>query len=62
MALTQYNGQGRCYGMEFSGDTADKYTEEVRSWAQRIDWEVEHGTWNKMSVLRKEEEDYLIKF
>ena len=37
-ALTQYSGQGKCGQMECYEDTADRYREEVRSWAQRINW------------------------
>ena len=38
-ALTQYSGQGKCRRMSFGHD-ADEYREEVRSWAQRINWTV----------------------
>ena len=38
--LTQYSGQGRCRVVECFDDTADTFREEVRSWAQRINWSV----------------------
>ena len=39
-ALTQYSGQGKCRQVTFYDDAAHKYGEEVRSWAQRINWRV----------------------
>ena len=36
-ALTQYSGQGKCGEVRCYNDTADRYREEVRSWAQRIE-------------------------
>ena len=43
MALTQYNGQGKCQWVRCWHDTARKYREEVRSWARRINWT---GQWD----------------
>ena len=37
-ALTQYSGQGKCEWV--SCHYADKYREEVRAWARRINWTV----------------------
>ena len=39
-ALTQYSGQGKCGQVTWFDDAAHKYGEEVRSWAQRINWRV----------------------
>ena len=39
-ALTQYSGQGKCGQVEWYGDAADRYREEVTSWAQKINWDV----------------------
>ena len=52
-ALTQYNGQGRCSDVRFWDDTRDKYGEEVRSWAQRINLKAitEHNRVEKFSLL-----------
>ena len=37
-ALTQYSGQGKCRKVWCFADTAARYIEDVRSWAQRINW------------------------
>ena len=39
-ALTQYGGLGKCEEFKCHGDTADRYREEMRSWARRINWNV----------------------
>ena len=39
-ALTQYSGEGRCWSVEYFSVGADRYREEVRSWAQSINWDV----------------------
>ena len=39
-ALTQYSGEGRCWSVEYFCVGADRYREEVRSWAQSINWDV----------------------
>ena len=39
-ALAQYGGQGKCKEVECYGDTANKYREEVKIWARRINWRV----------------------
>ena len=38
MALTQYNGEGRCWLVKSFGETSDRYREEMWSWAWRIKW------------------------
>ena len=40
-ALTQYSGQGKCQWVQCDYETADKYREEVRSWAEKINWKLE---------------------
>ena len=40
MALTQYRGQGKCWEVACYRETANRYKEEVRSWAKRINWTV----------------------
>ena len=44
-ALAQYGGQGRCKEVECYGDTANKYREEVKIWARRINWRYEDCTY-----------------
>ena len=51
-ALTQYNGQGRCSDVRFWDDTRDKYGEEVRSWAQRINWKAITETWREIKIRK----------
>ena len=40
-ALTQYSGQGKCERLICWEDTAEKYREEVDTWAKRIHWNVD---------------------
>ena len=44
--LTQYNGQGKCRRLDYynENDTADRYREEVRRWAEKINWRVTTDT------------------
>ena len=37
-ALTLYSGQGKCRWVRCWHDTADRYREEVTSWAKTINW------------------------
>ena len=39
-ALTEYSGQGVCREVELYNDTADRYREEMRTWAMSINWSV----------------------
>ena len=41
-ALTQYSGQGKCEVVKCHKETASKYREEFKSWAQRINWRFGH--------------------
>ena len=36
--LTQYSGEGKCGEVTCYDETADRYREEVMSWAARINW------------------------
>ena len=52
ITLTQYSGQGKC-GMVMCFDvTADRYREEVRGWAQCINWEVNYDEENYIIIKR----------
>ena len=57
--LTQYSGQGKCGVVECFDDTADRYRENVRSWARRINWSVTRnqtdGLWSELQVQKKED-------
>ena len=54
MALTQYSGQGKCWWVTcIYSDTAERYGEELRSWAQRINWDVSEDE-TKDEFFRKE--------
>ena len=46
IALTQYNGQGKCRMVNYTeyNDTADRYREVVRSWVEKINWRVTGGS------------------
>ena len=39
-ALTQYNGQGKCRKVICFRGIADKYKEDLKSWAEKINWTV----------------------
>ena len=41
--LIEYNGQGKCRQMECFRDTADRYKEQLRTWATSRNWEVTQG-------------------
>ena len=52
-ALTQYSGQGKCGQVEWYDETADRYREEVRSWAEKINWKVTLDNDMKIVIERK---------
>ena len=52
-ALTQYSGQGKCWYVVCWDDTADRYREEVRSWAEKINWKVTLDNDIKIVIERK---------
>ena len=39
-ALTEYNGQGKCLLVTCLTDVGMKYSEQLKTWAQRINWEI----------------------
>ena len=40
--LMEYNGQGKCWEVACYTDTADRYKEQLRTWARSRNWEVTH--------------------
>ena len=52
-ALTQYSGQGKCEWVRCYYDTARKYMEELRSWAEKINWKVILDNDIKIVIERK---------
>ena len=55
MALTQYNGEGRCWLVKSFGETSDRYREEMWSWAWRIKWVADAG----IDGNHNEDENYI---
>ena len=58
-ALTQYGGQGQCLKVLLDyARTADRYGEEIRSWAKSVNWAVdnyfENRNHNYVRVTKKE--------
>jgi len=51
-ALIQYSGQGKCREVWCWTDTADRYWEEMRSWAQRMNWRVRANDNDYISTAR----------
>ena len=50
-SLTQYSGQGKCRRVTCWSATADRYREEVRSWAKRISWRAtDHQTLHCLNI------------
>ena len=49
-ALTQYSGQGKCWEVIYFDDTKDTYREDVRSWSQRINWDVSDESWSYVQI------------
>ena len=43
-SLTQYSGQGKCWCLSYLGNTAKRYREELRTYAQKISWSVDDKT------------------
>ena len=41
--LMEYSGQGKCRSVECHRDTADRYREQLRTWATSRNWEVTCG-------------------
>ena len=58
-ALTQYSGQGRCVGVRYegsygegSGETAARNLEQLRCWAQRINWTLKVGADKDITISK----------
>ena len=51
--VTCYNGQGKCKRIEFIDETAVKYRQKVRKWAQRISWRVTRDDSNGIVIKRE---------
>ena len=52
-ALTQYGGQGQCLKVILQYDkTADRFGEEIKSWAQRINWVLDDYVQNDQIYVR----------
>ena len=51
--LVIYSGRGKCKMVNFYLDTAVKYREEVRRWAQRISWTVTNDDSFQIIIERK---------
>ena len=39
-ALIEYTGQGKCRGVVCYNDTAARYREDLKTWAQSKNWQV----------------------
>ena len=53
-ALTQYSGHGKCVSVTCYGDTADRYREEVRTWAQRMNWIEKDGFNHEITITKND--------
>ena len=51
--LVTYGGRGKCKRVGFTNNTAVKYREEVRRWAQRISWTVTNDDSFQIIIERK---------
>ena len=51
--LVTYDGRGKCKKIRFYNNTAEKYREEVRRWAQRISWRVTSNVSDKIIIERE---------
>ena len=51
--LVTYGGRGKCKEVTFYNNTAKKYREEVRGWAQRISWRVTRDDSNVIFIKRE---------
>ena len=51
--LVTYEGRGKCKKVTFYNNTAKKYREEVRGWAQRISWRVTRDDSNRIFIKRE---------
>ena len=51
-ALTKYSGQGKCWEVRYN-DTGDRYREELRSLAEKINWKVSLDDTFTIVIARK---------
>ena len=51
--LTEYSGNGQCSDVRISGDIADKYREELRTWAENKQWRTDSDTDGNFEMRRK---------
>ena len=58
-ALAEYSGQGVCRYVRLLCDTADRYREELSTWARNRDWRVSQdgGIGEEFVIYRKREEE-----
>ena len=51
--LTEYSGNGQCSDVRISGDTADRYRDELRTWAKNKQWRVDTDIDGNFEMRRK---------
>ena len=56
-ALTLYSGLGKCREIKCWYHTADRYRQELRSWARRINWQ---STYTRASVVGPSGNNHLL--
>ena len=52
ITMTQYSGHGKCKGVTCYGETADRYREEVKTWAQMMNWYWRLETGGAISIMK----------
>ena len=58
-SLIEYDGKGKCEWMSFDSKTTERYGEEIKDWARRIDWNVDDDDEleDGISIYREEDEE-----
>ena len=51
--LIEYNGQGKCWMVECYRDTANRYREQLRTWAKSRNWQVTRDDEWKLTIFRE---------
>ena len=51
--LTEYSGKGQCNDVRISGDTADRYRDELRTWAENKLWRIDSDTDGSFKMSRE---------
>ena len=51
--LTEYSGNGQCSDVRISGDTADSYRDELRTWAGNKQWRIDSDTDSNFEMRRE---------